>query len=273
VPSLVDRLPASLRHFVDRVRDEDVLLSAAGLAFYALVSVAPLTVLSLRLAALLVGADTVRQAGEALAKAAPEKLGVDTMFAAVTRTGTGLGPTAVLAALWPATAYGSGLVRAFDRVSGNQRRMQGLRGRLLAFVLLGLLPLFVLLALAAVAFGPRLLGDSGAAEAAGWFLAVALALAMVTAFHVVVYRVFAPERPAMGDVVRGALASAGAVSVVSLAYAAYLRFGADFGTRYVTSGLAAVVLLAVWLFLGNAFLLVGYCGVVSRPAPGRGGST
>jgi len=57
------------------------------------------------------------------------------------------------------------------------------------------------------------------------------------------------------------------VTVLSLVYAAYLRFGADFGSRYVSSGLAAVVLLAVWLFLANGLLLVGYYGVV---APRKG---
>jgi hypothetical protein len=34
--------------------------------------------------------------------------------------------------------------------------------------------------------------------------------------------------------------------------------GTDFEHRYATSGLAAVVLLGVWLFLTNALILVGY---------------
>lgn len=262
--AVVDRLPAPVRDVVDRLREEDVLMLAAGLAFYALVSVAPLLVLSLRLAALVVGEDAMRRAGDTLAGVMPEKLGVDRAFTAMTRAGTGIGPTAVLAALWPATAYGAGLVRAFDRLTGCRREMKGLRGRALALLLLGVFPLFVLTTLGAVAVGPRVLGEGPAAEVGGWLIGLVLGMGMLTLFHALVYRVFAPDRPATPAVLKGALLSATAVTALSLVYALYLRFGADFEARYVTSGVAAVVLLAIWLFLANALLLVGYRAAVER---------
>lgn len=262
--AVVDRLPAPARHLVERLRQDDVLMLAAGLAFYALVSLAPLLVLSLRLATLIAGEDAMRRAGDALAGVAPDKLGVDKAFTAVARAGAGIGPTAVLAALWPATAYGAGLIRAFDRMTGSHRPLRGLRGRALALLLVGLLPAFVLTTLGAVAVAPRVLGDGLVAELAGWLLGLALALGMLTAFHAVVYRVFAPDDPAAPAVLKGALLSAAAVTVLSLVYGLYLRFGADFGARYITSGVAAVVLLAVWLFLANALLLVGYRAAVDR---------
>ena len=37
-----------------------------------------------------------------------------------------------------------------------------------------------------------------------------------------------------------------------------MNLGTDFEQRYVTSGLAAIDPLAVWLFLANALILVGY---------------
>jgi uncharacterized BrkB/YihY/UPF0761 family membrane protein len=38
----------------------------------------------------------------------------------------------------------------------------------------------------------------------------------------------------------------------------FLISGVDFERRYATSGLAAVVLLAFWLFMTNALILVGF---------------
>ncbi len=37
----------------------------------------------------------------------------------------------------------------------------------------------------------------------------------------------------------------------------FLNSGVDFERRYATSGLAAVVLLAFWVFMTNALILVG----------------
>lgn len=239
------RLPS----VVDQLRDEDILLTSAGLAFYALVSVAPLVVISLYVTSLLVGDDAVRRTGDELARLAPAKLGADRAFVAVANAGTGIGSWALLTAVWPATAYGAGLARAFDRLSGKPRRLRGLRGRVFAFLLLGVLPLFALLGLAVVATGRRPVG----------LIAGALAgFALLTGLHALVYWAFSPERIAVGPLASAAASSAAAVSVLSVAFAVYLRFGADFEARYVTSGLAAVVLLALWLFLANGFLLVGY---------------
>lgn len=48
------------------------------------------------------------------------------------------------------------------------------------------------------------------------------------------------------------------VAVLSLVLVLYVNLGANFADHYVSSGLAAVVLTAVWLFLSNALLLVGF---------------
>ncbi len=46
--------------------------------------------------------------------------------------------------------------------------------------------------------------------------------------------------------------------MTTVAFVVYLGAFADFEQRYVTSGLASVVLLALWLFVANTVLLVGY---------------
>jgi uncharacterized BrkB/YihY/UPF0761 family membrane protein len=73
-----------------------------------------------------------------------------------------------------------------------------------------------------------------------------------------IYRLFAPISLGWGSIARGAVAAAAAISVVSLGYVIFLNSGVDFERRYATSGLAAVVLLAFWLFMTNALILVGF---------------
>ena len=254
----IGRLPGPLNRLLTHLREEDLLFLSAGLAFYALVSVAPLVIIAFWLTSLVVGDDTVHRTGEDLARLAPAKLGVDRAFERVADTGTGLGVLAVLAALWPATAYGAGLTRAFDRLAGESRELEGLRGRGLASVLVLVLPAVVLAGLAVATVGPRLLGKGALATAAGWALGLALGFLVVASLAALIYRLFTPEAISWGRIVRGAATAAGGVSLVSLGYAVFLQVGADFEKRYATSGLAAVVLLAVWLFLANALLLVGY---------------
>jgi hypothetical protein len=46
--------------------------------------------------------------------------------------------------------------------------------------------------------------------------------------------------------------------VLSFGVILFLGLGANFQAHYATSGLAGLVLLAVWLFLSNALVLTGY---------------
>jgi membrane protein len=242
------------------LRREEITLPAAGLAFYALVSLVPFVVLALWLTGLVVGEDRVLQVGHDMARLAPAKLGVDKFFTGVANLGGGLGLGAVLSLLWPATSYGAGLVRAFDRLSGERdRRMRPLRGRWLAFALVGTVPLLGLAGLIASYLGTRVLGESGSVARVGG-LALAAVFGFLSAAVIVglIYRLFTPERLAWSAIVRGTLTAAVSISLLSVGYVVYLRLWADFARSYATSGLAALVLLAFWLYLANAMVLVGY---------------
>ena len=257
VDGLLERLPGPLG-IIGRMHDEDLVFLAAGLAFYALVSVAPLVVLAFWVTGLVVGDDTVHRTGRQVADLLPTKLGVEKAFVRVAEAGNGLGVWALLGTLWPATAYGSGLIRAFDRLSGESRSLPGLRGRALSFALIGVLPVVALAGLAMAAVGPRLLGEGLVAAAVGWAVGLAAGLALVTGMTTLIYRVFTPHAVTWPQIVRGALLVGGCTTGLSLAYVLFLRLGANFEQRYASSGLAAVVLLAVWLFLANSVLLGGY---------------
>jgi hypothetical protein len=71
---VVARMPTPVAGVVRRLRHEDVFLLSAGLAFYALVSVAPFAILVLWLVSLVAGDDRVRQVADQLGRMLPASL-------------------------------------------------------------------------------------------------------------------------------------------------------------------------------------------------------
>jgi membrane protein len=234
-----------------------VFLYSAALAFYGLVSVAPLVVVALWITSLIVGPDQVHQVSDELARLAPTALGADRALERVADLGTTLGLVAVVAALWPATAYGSALVRVLDRVAGN-RTATGLRRRGAALLLICVVPVLVLGILVASYAGSAAIGDSPVEIALGLVLALCCGFAVTVATVAAVYRVFPHSPPGWRETLRGALIAAGCISTLSAGYVAYLRLGANFEGTYASAALGAVVLLGLWLFAANVALLVGF---------------
>lgn len=244
---------------VRRLRREDVFLLAAGLAFYALVSVVPFTMLVLWIVSLVVGDSSVHQAADLLTRLLPPNLHVGQALLTVADLGPRLGVGALVALLWPATAYGAGLARAFDRLCpGADQDAKGLRGRALALALVGVMPALVLAGLVASYLGTSLVGHGVVARIAGWVLAVVFGFVASSVAAMAIYKLFSP-RPVRGPgLLRGGAAAGASIALLSAGYTVFLHLGTDFEHRYATSGLAAVVLLGVWLFLTNALILVGY---------------
>jgi len=244
-------------------RADDLFLYSAALAFYGLVSVAPLVVVALWVTSLLVSETQVHQVADELARLAPPSLGAGRALEQVAHLGTTLGLTAVAAALWPATAYGSALVRVLDRVAGD-RAVNSLRSRGTALVLVCLVPVLMLGSLVASYAGAAALGDSGVGIAVGLVLALVTGFVATVATVALIYKVFPRTPPGWPATLRGALVAAGIISVLSAGYVAYLRLGANFERRYTSTALAAVVLLGLWLFAANVALVVGFRATVRR---------
>ena len=245
------------RRALDAARADDVFLYSAALAFYGLISVVPLVVVALWITSLVVGQAEVHHVADELARTAPTALGVDRALERVADLGTTLGLAAVVAALWPATAYGSALVRVLDRVAGD-RGSRGLRGRGVALLLVCLVPALVLGSLVASYAGAAALGDSPVEIALGLALALVTGFSATVAAVATVYKVFPRTPPAWKATLRGALVASVCISVLSAGYVAYLRLGANFEQRYASATISAVVLLGVWLFAANVALIVGY---------------
>lgn len=124
--------------------------------------------------------------------------------------------------------------------------------------LIGVVPALSLAGLVAVYVGTAIVGHGGLALVAGWILALVFAFVASAVGVAVIYRLFTPLSLGWASIARGAVAAAAAISVVSLGYVIFGNSGVDFQHRYATSSLAAVVLLAFWLFMTNALILVGF---------------
>ena len=106
--------------------------------------------------------------------------------------------------------------------------------------------------------GLKALGSSGVAKFVGYGVALATGFLATAAALILIYRIFPPVRLGWEQVVRATFVAAAGISVLSLALVLFLSFGANFEQHYATSGLAGIVLLALWLFLSNVLVLVGY---------------
>jgi membrane protein len=242
---------------VAAARSDDVFLYAAALAFYGLISVAPLVVVALWVTTLVVGDAQVHRVADHLARLAPRALGVGAALERVAGLSTTLGLVAVAAALWPATAYGAALVRVLDRFAG-ERHAAGLRGRGVALLLVCLVPVLVLGSLVVGYAGAAAVGDAPAEVIVGLLFALMLSFSAAVATVAVIYRLFPRSPPRWRETLRGAVVAAGSIATLSVGFVAYLRLGASFEHRYASDALASVVLLGVWLFAANVALLAGY---------------
>jgi membrane protein len=252
-----ERLPGPFRGALSRARGQDILLYSAALAFYAVVSVVPLTILVMWVLSAILGDQRTHQLAQEIRRMAPERIGADQALERVANLGSKLGIASILTALWPATAYGSGLERAFDRLGPRtDRSLEGLRGR--GMFLLVILPTFILGSLIGSFLGTVALGTGGVARIVGYALALATGFLAASVGLVLIYRIFPPGRLSWRQILVATSVSATGISVLSLLLILFVALGANFEAHYATSGLAGLVLLAVWLFLSNALILTGY---------------
>lgn len=265
----LDRLPPSGRRVVRRLWTREVMLAGSSLAFYGLVSALPLALLSLAAVEAVVGRQAVQQLSQQ-ASASPGS-GVGTVLSELARAAAAPGWGIVLLALWPATAYGGGLRRAFIEARGEREPLPAIKGRIMGLLLVLLLPI-VLMAGIPLSFALSRLGGEGLlGTLAGTVLALVGGGLVATLVATLLYQAFTTADFGWRTTVLTAATVGGATSLMSLGFAAYLRL-ADLEQRYGSGVLGLVLVVAVWLLAANVLLLAGYHALLAheRPSEGQG---
>ncbi|WP_177242578.1 YihY/virulence factor BrkB family protein [Amycolatopsis marina] len=275
---------AVAKRVLDEVREDQLPLAAAGIAFFGMLALVPALIALLTIFALVADTQYVRDQIEPIMSALPGSasdllLGQLRSAVELGRSGLTFGLLAsVVAVLWSTStamrALIAGINRAFDQE--ETRGFLRLRGLALLFTVGALL--VVAVALGAVAALPVVLDVLGVPESSRWMVAVARWLGLVVligAALAVLYR-YAPDRG------QGAWRwrSAGTVSALLLWLAGSALFSVyveGFGRYQGTYGtLAGIVVLLLWLYLSSFSVLFGaeVDAVLRRgpyPRPGRPG--
>jgi membrane protein len=262
-------LPRRVSGLVHRLADRELLLTASSLAFYGVVSVLPLLLLSFAAVEAVAGPQTLQSFVERAAGSGPE--GTGAFLEPLLAGGGSLTFATVLFTLWPATAYGGGLRRALTRATELDEQASGTRGRVLGVGLVLVLPVLLLAGIPMMFVLSTLAGSGSLGLAAGWAAALAVGGLLGTVLTTLVYQAFAPASLGWRETVAGAAVSAGATAAFSLLFVVYLDV-ANIEERFGGGATAVVVMVGLWLFVANILLLAGYQTVLELDEePGRAG--
>lgn len=252
-----------------RLRGRDVVLVAAGLTFFAGISLVPFLVLALGLTSWVSSGDTVRSLTTDLAELLPEALGAPEVLDVLVRAGVGLSPLGAVLTLLPLTVYGEGLRRALLRFTTERDSFTGWRGRLAVLPLVVATPaiVFPLLLLARWLTGLTAHGGvgSGVLAVLVTFYAVLLALWLPLAWG---FRVVAAGRMDWRAVLVGSSFAAACLSGFLLGFVLFLALPLDLGAPF--GGLVPVggaVAVGLWMFLLH-LVLVG-CWLLAQALQDR----
>jgi membrane protein len=254
-----------LRRVMAEVKEDNVTLLAAGVAFYAMLSIFPAIIAVVTVYGLVADPNQVEAQVSEFAKSLPagaDQLLTDQLQNVVSagRQSLSIGLAVSLAAvLWTASGGVQGLVKGLNIVYDENETRGFLKLRGLSLLLtLGAI-LVAVIALTLIAVFPAVIDNLGlgragelAASIARW---VVLALLVLVALAVV-YR-FAPDRanPRWRWVSWGAVVALVLWLLGSIGFSWYVD---NFGKYNQTYGaLAAVIILLLWLFLSAFAVLLG----------------
>jgi membrane protein len=256
---------AILRRVKAEVKEDNVTLLAAGVAFYAMLAIFPAIIAVVTVYGMVADPEQVQtQVGE-FAKSLPS--GADELLTEQLRNVTQAGrqslsiglAVSLLAVLWSASSGVQGLVKGLNLVYDEQETRGFVKLRGLSLLLtLGAIVVAVV-ALALITVFPAVIEDLGlgqagelAASIARWVVLALLVLAALA----VVYR-FAPDRanPRWRWVSWGAVVALVLWLLGSVGFSWYVD---NFGKYNQTYGaLASVIILLLWLFLSAFAVLLG----------------
>ena len=241
-------------------------LLAAGVAFYAFLSLFPAMIAAIMTYGLVASPDTVAKQSADVADALPADAAslVTGQMDSLVKTspdslGIGLAIALVLAIYGAAGGVGN-LVTAINAMFGLAETRGFIKRKLLALTLtLGAI-IFVLLVVALVAVAPAVLdeidivpGVRAGVEAGRWLLLLAAVMVSIG----LLFRIAPNRSPRAPLISKGVVVATVLWLLVSLGFSLYVDNFGSYGKTYGT--LAGVVILLLWLWVGIYAILLGAC--------------
>jgi membrane protein len=264
--SNVDDAKATASRLSERLREHNLTLVAAGVAFYAFLALVPTLIAFVSIYGLVADPSDVTRQVEDIGSALPEEVRsflVYQLTQIVNASSGGVSVVAVVAillALWSASSGMAALVTGIH-IARERKEPKGFvakRGKALLLTLGAIL--FLAVVLIVIVAVPPLVSDAGLGKAGRIAFGILrwpfLAAVMVVGIGLL-YR-FAVEKGArgwLGFLTRGAIVATLGWVIASGLFAAYTANFASYGKTY--GALASIVVLLLWLWLSSLVLLVG----------------
>ena len=250
-----ERAPSHLVTLLEDSAEHNVLLLAAGLAFFGILSIGPAIAVGFGLLRLISSPEAANSVVELLQDTFPEQLGLAQLLEQMEDRAARYAGVGLVLLLWPATTLASGWTRALNDIDEleTDSALRGLKGRLRGLLPGAVLVGGLLLLFGAVTFGTALVGADGAV------LAIALgavAIVLQALFNLLVYRWLPSERRPLRELWPGALWATAGVTLATVGLALLLAIGEGMTQQYPSSLVTSIV-LGLWLYGANTALLLG----------------
>jgi membrane protein len=241
------------RQVVDVARERNVTFLAASVAYYAFVSLIPLTLLAIVVGSVVWGqtfADVVVQQVGGLLSGSGEKVLERALTSSTGRTGAGV--VGFVTVAWSALKLFRGLDIAFSEAYGTERDPSLVEQVVDAAVTIGLVAV-ALGMVVAVAYLLRLPSVSAALPFHNVLGTLALVAGLVVAF-LPLYYVLPPVEMSVREALPGAVVAGVGWVALQVLFRVYLSSAG----RYQAYGvIGAVLLLLTWFYFAGAVVLVG----------------
>jgi membrane protein len=249
-----------------RIREHNLTLVAAGVAFYAFLALVPALIAFISVYGLVANPNDVTRQVQDVASALPKEVQDFLVFqltSIIKADSAGVSVTLVIAivlALWSASGGMAALITGIHVAHEHEQPKSFVKRRGKALLLTVAAMVFLGVVIFLVAVLPSLLSDAGLGTAGRvvfdvvrWPLVAILMIAGVG----ILYRLALAERPAawLGVVTPGAIVATVGWIVVSALFSVYTSTFASYSKTY--GALASIVVVLLWLWLSTLFVLLG----------------
>jgi membrane protein len=251
----------------DEIKDDNVALMAAGVAFYAMLAIFPAIIAAVTIWGLLADPATIQQQVTSFTSGLPEgasSLITDQVGSATQSSSGALGWGAaigVVGALWSASSGTKGLMNATNSAYDEQETRGFLKVRGLALLLTIGAVFFTLIAVSIIAVVPAILGAVGLGAVGEnlirWGRWPLLAVAVMGGLAVLYRYATDRDEPRWRWVTPGSVIATVVWLLASAGFAVYINLVGSSSYAETYGAIAGVIVLLLWFFLTAFSVLLG----------------